>query len=180
MMAVMNNLLFVVGFLVEALGLTLAAVGLRRTWKANTDGREPLWPWLGKCADFVLYRVLRRRRTPVTITASGSAHGHSSVSGSVYGHTPLNDGMTVDQKIEAVQSNALSALKSAAQAQGAVAKEQREREQALNGLAERLSGTEAELRSYAKRLVVDGIPMAIGGLAVIGLGLLIQTVGNLI
>lgn len=68
----------------------------------------------------------------------------------------------------------------AAQAQGSVDKEQRERKQALKGLEERFSSTEAEFRTYAQRLVVDGIPMPIGGLAVTRVGMLIQTVGNLI
>ena len=167
--------MLIVGSMVEAVGLALTALGLWRTWKANTG--QPL-PWLWQCADFVLYKVLRRKRTPVTLRPHGSAISHAAWTGFLYGHQPLTDGMTVDQKIDAVQANALAAIESAAHAYEAAGKEQREREQALKGLEQRLSGSEEELRTYAKRLVVDGIPLAIGGLAVAGLGLLIQTVGT--
>jgi hypothetical protein len=176
----MKNLLVVAGFLFEAFGLILTAVGLWRTWKANTDGREPMWPWLRQCVDFLLHNVLRRTPSAGTISASGSGTSHFTGTASGYAYQSLNDEMTLDQKIETVQANALSALESAAQARAAVAKEQREREVALKSLEARLSSTEAEFRDYAKRLVVDGIPMAIGGLAVVGLGLLIQTLGSLI
>lgn len=179
-MIAMKNLLVALGFLVEAYGLTLTAVGLWRTWKANTDGREPLWPWLRQCADYLLYKVLRRKRAAVVLAPAASAHAHASLSASGYSHTPLNDEMTVEQKIETVQANALTALQLAAGAHGAVTEEQGKRERAFKGLEDRITGTETELRTYATRLVVDGIPMAIGGLVLIGLGLLVQTVGNLI
>lgn len=180
MIAAMRNALFVIGFVIEAAGLTLTAIGLWRTWRANTDGREPLWPWLRRCSDFLLYKVLRRKREPITLSVGTGRIGHRAGSATVYGHQPLSDEMTIDQKIEAVQANALSALDSAARAHSAVGKERSEREHALKGFEERISGTEADLRDYAKRLVVDGIPMAVSGLVVTGVGLLVQTVGNVL
>lgn len=180
MMESMKNALLIVGFLAEAIGLALTATGLWRTWKANTDGSAPLWPWVRRSTDFLLYRVLRRQRPPVNLTVGGSVVGHVVMSASGYGHQPLKDEMTVTEKFETVQANSVSALKSAAEAHGAIAKEKHEREQAQRSLERRVAGAETDLKAHAKRLVADGIPLAIGGLAITALGLFLQALGNLV
>ena len=100
-----------------------------------------------------------------------TAHGYVS--------TPLTPEMTLDQQIEAIQTNALRALKDASQALAAVTTEQRKREQAVRELTGRLEGAEVTLASQAKRLVVDGIPTAVVGLGLAAVGLMLQALASI-
>jgi len=95
-----------------------------------------------------------------------------------YASTPLTPELTLDQKIEAVQTNALRALKDASQATAAVTTEQHKREEAIRKLTNRLDGAEVTMASQAKRLVVDGIPTAVVGLGLAAVGLVFQALAS--
>lgn len=117
-------------------------------------------------------------RTHVVGTARGIVSG-PTLSAHGYVSTPLTPELTLEQKIEAVQENALRALRDASQAMAAVTTEQRKREQEVREMANRLEGAETTLVSRTKRLVVDGIPAAVAGLVLATVGLTLQALASL-
>lgn len=168
-----------IGFVMEIVGLGCAAVGLWRTWHDNADGRPFFPPRVRAASRWMSRHILKRSPAAITgqivgvLPALGfEAAGHVSQG--------LNDSMTVDAKIEAVQSNALHALDRATSAGQAVEQERRERERAIEEVLARLDGAERSMTDYTKGLLVEGIPLAVGGLAAATVGLIIQTVVALI
>jgi hypothetical protein len=176
MMVVMMTLI-VLGFLLEATGLLLTARGLWRTWRANSAGRDFLSPRLRHAVNWIMYSLLRRPRPVVTLGLNATLRrDEAAMHGTVF--QEFRDDMTIDERADIAQANALSALEAAGAAQSAIADEQRERKAGHAQLDERITGTESDLTTFARSLVVDGIPLAVGGLGLAAVGLLLQSIAS--
>lgn len=172
-------LLIILGFGFEALGLAIAAQGLWKTWEANAAGRDFLSPRARQAVNWVRYSLLRQRRPVVTIGLNATLQPMEATFSS-YTHQEIDEGMTTDERLSVVQANALAALRAAANAQATADTERKAREREVARVEERLDGTERRMTEFAQTLVVDGIPLAVGGLGLVGVGLLLQTVASLL
>ena len=166
------------GFLLEFVGFAIAAVGLWKTWKANADGRPFFSPRIRRFGNWVWVKLLRRHPRMHVGTARGTTWTTSSASGSGYVST-FTDELTLEEKVQAAQENALRALADAATAQQAASEEKHRRERAVSQLQDQLHGTEEALSAFARELVVDGVPPTVAGVACAVLGLLLQAVASI-
>jgi hypothetical protein len=169
--------LIVLGFVVEATGLCLTARGLWRTWRANSSGHDFLAPWARRVVNWLLHSLLRRPHPATTIRLNATLPG---VEAAFHGHAfqTFRDDSTIEERVDIAQANALSALQAASTANSAIAAERRERQTGHAQLDQRIASTESDVTAFARSLVVDGIPLAVTGLGLAGLGLLLQTIGS--
>jgi hypothetical protein len=167
-----------VGFLLEFIGLGIAAFGLWKTWRANANGRPFFSPRLRAAARWIRRHILRR--SPRTQSASGTANGTISIRGDATGTVTevFTEDMTLEEKVNAAQENAVRALKNAATAQQGVEAERRAREAAVDSLTSQLQGTQETLTTFARELVVDGVPLTVGGLVFAAVGLTLQALAT--
>jgi hypothetical protein len=167
------------GFLLELGGLGMAARGFWATWRDNADGRPFLPLWVRRLRQWFRVRILRQPRTHPVGTSRRTAWDTMAIDDHAQVALLLTEDQTLEQKVEAVQQNALRALEDASQARVAVTSEQRAREQAIRELTSRLEGAEVTLTTHAKGLVVDGIPTAVAGLVLAALGLIFQALASI-
>jgi hypothetical protein len=158
------------GYILEVCGLLIAAYGLRKTYRENADGRPFLadWPWLMR---------LMERVTGGQHVARGSGSATlPGMTGSGAGIAPLrlDPAATIDDKLAALVEHSNRALAEAVGARAAVDVEGRKRRRAVEGLKARMGTLEEGARAYTRRVLVAGVPMAIVGLFLAGLGLLLQ------
>jgi hypothetical protein len=169
----------VIGFVVEVIGLALTGFGLWQTWESNAEGRDFLPPRLRAAVNWVKHSVLRRPRPGVTVSLNAQLPAWEVALGG-HAYASVRDDMTIEEKLNVVHANAISAIEAAARANQAAERERRERERALARFDERFRATEQTLTSFARGLVVDGIPLAVLGLGLAVVGLTLQTVGSLL
>ena len=87
--------LLCIGFVLEALGIGLTALGLHRTWRANANGRDFLAPWARRRVEWVKYVLLRRERPTISVTANLVLSGvEMAARGMVY--TDVREDMTIE------------------------------------------------------------------------------------
>ena len=168
-----------IGIALELMGFGCVAVGLWQTWQANADGRPFFHRRIRQAARWVLVNAFRRK--PKSVAGSGFAVGARLTMGAAAGYASLGltDEMTVDAKIAAVQANALRALADAASAQEAVGREQRAREKAVAELESQIAGAEQSLTSFARGLIVHGVPLTVAGLVCAIAGSLLQAAASI-
>ena len=165
------------GFLFEIFGLGIAARGLWETWRSNAGDRRMLPDRVHAAGRWFRRRVLHRK--PRTVQGNGNLRLPAPVvqaSGTVT--KGLRDDMDIEAKIAVVQENALQGVRIASEAGAAIREETRERKEADEALANRHHHAKETTRSYAQRLVVGGIPKAVGGLAFAAVGLLLQAIAS--
>lgn len=167
----------IVGFVLEALGLAMASWGLWRTWRRNADDRA-FWPRQVRRPFAWLRRQVLRRKTATVEPKANTARGGFQLGGTAFSTHALNADMTIDEKIEAVQANAMAARKAVVMAELQIREEASIRKRHIAELRQRIASVEVDAASYARQLVVDGVPQAILGLAAAALGLVLQGVAS--
>ena len=165
--------MMVLGFTLETCGFVLAGVGLWRTWRDNADGRDFLSPKIRGIVDRALLRSPRvvPGRASAGIAVEADAAGFLS--------RGFTEGMTPDQKLDVAQGNAIAALKSASEARHEIDKERVQRQLEIEALEKRVDAMQADTQAFAKRLVVDGVPVAVVGLSLAAFGLLLQAIPSI-
>lgn len=169
--------LIVLGFLIEALGLGLTGTGLWQTWRANAAGRDFLPARVRRWVDWVKHSVLRRPRPSISVSANAVLPPLEMV-GHITAKQTFTEYMTIDEKVNVVQANALAALQSAGNLASELRAERRQRSESDDRLSARIQGTEHQVREFARSMVVDGIPLAVLGVVLTTIGLLLQTIAS--
>lgn len=168
-----------VGFLFELVGLALAAVGLWQTWSEHA-GARPFFPLpVRRAGHWIRTHVLRRPPPAVSVgVGAGTITLEASASG--YASNRFNDQMTLEEKVETAQDNALRALEHAAKASDAIRTEVHDRKRAIASLEEQVAAVDSRVTDFAKGLILDGIPLTVFGLGCAVFGLLLQGLANVV
>jgi hypothetical protein len=170
--------LMIVGFALELCGLGCAGNGLVKTWRANAPGRV-MYPQWSSTIHHALARVGIRQTHTVSSSRSTSWDTDAvTVTEDAYVTQLLTAEMTTDDRIEAVQANAVHALEAAVEARQRMASEQRARERDVDDLRRKITQSEQTTSHLAKSLVVDGVPLAVFGLWLAFAGLVLQAVAG--
>lgn len=157
------------GYVLEVLGLAIAAVGLRKTWADNADGLHFL------AGTPRLYRFWAKLRGPRVLQASGAINAVSTIEATGEVTVGLARGdRSVEARLDALEQDLKQALDTARAAHQRVDTEQRERRRAVESLQERVETVENSTRAYARRTIVEGVPLAMMGLCLAGFGLVLQ------
>jgi hypothetical protein len=174
MMAWFLTMIF--GFILEFLGLGVAASGLLLTWRENANGRSFLSPRIERMTSRI--RAILGR--PTRVQDGGEVAAMSAWAGTASGYAPfiMDSSLETEEKFDALAAGLNRALERVTQALHAVQDETKKREAADKGLERRIGQTEQQVKSYSQRLVVDGVPRAVVGLFAAAVGLLCQGVAT--
>lgn len=155
----------------DLLGVTLTGVGLFFTWRDHALGEE-FFPAMWSEVKELARRLARRPRSVVVHGAT--ATGTIEFSGHAHGVVGLRADATVEERIGQLKEEL-------DRVSGAVAKAQHEAEQArklaakyAQELGERLDRLDEDVRDRLREQTLRGLPLAILGLMLTGVGTAIQ------
>lgn len=173
--------LMLAGYLLEVIGLAVAAHGLLQTWQVNRDGRSFLagMPKVLQLRQWVVrqwHRIFTPRPEPIDASVSPATVQVTSAVETPWTH--VDDEPTLEDRIKALEVAHGQVLAETRQTAARLEEEGRERRNEVAQLNDRVEVVEHKARAYTRRSLVEGIPIAILGLALAGLGLILQGIGT--
>jgi len=152
-------------------GLTFAVLGLRKTWREHAADQRlipAMWAELGAL-------VLRRHRVEAH---SGSAWGRTSTRAKAHGVRPFPPDATTEEKLVQLKETLDLVNATAADAKDVATETRDELRRTSDDLCQQITRLGSDIEVKVRAVALDGLPLAIFGLALTIVGAMLQYVST--